>query len=239
MPMNNAMANSIPPAGAYFLRSGYRRAAEVAAVVFTVSVAVAADDSVMLTLAGMLQVGGSLGLAMLVVITQARLTAAAKPPEGVTVMVDVFPDPAPGLIVRLPLFVSVKLGLAGAVTETFTTVFAVIVPVAASVPVIVIAYAPGVVVAVVPTVSVPLTDEEPVTSRLDGTVQVAGLVAAIGAVVIAQARLMTPTKLFVGVAVIVAVLAVVAPPTIEREPLLESVNFEGLTSITTVPLEPV
>lgn len=106
-----------------------------AAVELTVSVAVAADEPVTLTLDGMLQVGGSLGLAMLVVTAHVKATAAANPPEGVTVMVAVFPDTTPGAMVRLPLFVSAKLGLAGAVTVTLTLVLAIIFPVAASVPV--------------------------------------------------------------------------------------------------------
>jgi hypothetical protein len=84
----------------------------VAAVEFTVRVAVTADAPVTLTLDGMVQVGTSFGLVRLVVTAQVRLTAAANPPEGVTVMVEVFPDTAPGLMLRLPLFVSAKLGLA-------------------------------------------------------------------------------------------------------------------------------
>jgi hypothetical protein len=111
----------------------------VAAVEFTVSVAVAADAPVMLTLDGTLHVGGSLGLAMLVATAHVRLTAAVNPPDGVTEMMDVFPDVAPGETVRLPLFVRAKLGLAGAVIVRFTTVLAVMVPVATSVPVTVMA----------------------------------------------------------------------------------------------------
>ena len=112
----------------------------VAAVVFTVSVAIAAAAPLMFTLDGILHVGGSLGFVMLVVTAQVRFTVDAKPPEGVTVTVAVFPEVAPGEIVRLPLLVSAKAGFpAGAVTVTLTTVFALIVPVAASVPVTVIA----------------------------------------------------------------------------------------------------
>lgn len=71
-----------------------------------------------------------------VVTAQLRFTVAAKPPEGVTVIVAVLPEVAPGAMVRLPLFVNVKLGLTGAgVTETFTFVVSIIVRVAASVPV--------------------------------------------------------------------------------------------------------
>lgn len=111
----------------------------MAAVEFTVSVADAAAVPVMLTLAGMLHVGGSLGLAMLVVTAQLRLTAAANPPEGVTVMVAVLPVTAPGATVKFPLLLNAKLGFGGAVTVTFTVVLAVTVPEAASVPDTVIA----------------------------------------------------------------------------------------------------
>jgi len=211
----------------------------VAAVVFTVSVAVLTEEPVLLTLVGMLQVGGSLGLGMLVVTAQVRLTAPAKPPEGVTVIVDVFPDAAPGLTVIPPLLVSAKLGVGGVVTATFTTVLAVIFPVAASVPVTVIAYAPAVVAVVVATVSVPLTDADPVMSTLAGTLHVAGLVGDAGSAVTAQLRLMTPVKLFVGAAAMLTVLAAVAPATRVRPPLLVSVNFDGLTAIWIVPVDPV
>lgn len=144
MQKKTAIAKEAPPAAPKNLWSallgfGCRRAAVVAAVELTVSVVVAAVEAATVTLDGIAQVGGSLGLAILVVTAQVRLTEAAKPPDGVTVMVAVFPDAAPGAMVRLPLFVSAKLGLAGAVTVTFTLVLAEIFPVAASVPVMVIA----------------------------------------------------------------------------------------------------
>jgi hypothetical protein len=139
MPKSNAIARTAPLPEAQNPWSGRVRRAAVAAVEFTVSVAVVADAPVMLTLDGRMQVGGSLGLTMLVVTAQERLTAAANPPEGVTVMVEVFPVVAPGERVRSPLFARANAGLgAGAVTLTFTAVLAVIVPVAASVPVTVI-----------------------------------------------------------------------------------------------------
>ena len=140
MPKNKTMARATPLPEPQIPWSDRMRAAVVAAVEFTVSVAVAADAPVIFTLDGMLQVGGSSGAAILVVTAQERLTAAANPPEGVRVMVEVFPAVAPGEIVRLPLLESAKAGLAaGAITVTFTVVLAVIVPVAASVPVTVIA----------------------------------------------------------------------------------------------------
>jgi len=88
-------------------------------------------------------------------------------------------------------------------------------------------------------VSVPLADEELVISRLGGTAHVAGLLAPVGCPVTAQLRLMTPTKLFVGDAVMVAVFAVAAPAIRENGPLLANVNFDGLTLITIVPVDPV
>jgi hypothetical protein len=140
MPMNSTMARTAPlPEPAIPWRDRVN-ADVVAAVEFTVSVAVAAEAPVMLTLDGTLQVGGSLGLVIVVVTAQVRLTAAANPPAGVTVIVEVSPLVAPGAMLRLPLLESANAGFpAGAVTVTFTVVLAVIVPVAASVPVTVIA----------------------------------------------------------------------------------------------------
>lgn len=94
-------------------------------------------------------------------------------------------------------------------------------------------------VAVVATVSAPVAAEDPVMSTVDDTMQVAGLEAAVGSDVTAHTRLMTPTKLFVGEAVMVAVFAVAAPATRESGPLLASVNFDGFTLITIVPVDPV
>lgn len=76
-------------------------------------------------------------------------------------------------------------------------------------------------------------------SRLEGTAQVAGLTADAGSVVTVQLKLMVPTKLFVGEAVMVAELAVLAPAVKVMGPLLARVNFDGLTLMTIVAVEPV
>jgi hypothetical protein len=113
----------------------------VEAVVVTVSVAVTAELPLMVTEAGMLQVGISVGFAMLVVTAQERSTAPVKPFDGVTVIFAVLPLVAPGLSVIEPLLLNVKLPatVVPLVTVTFTTVVSVIFPVVASVPVTVTA----------------------------------------------------------------------------------------------------
>ena len=73
-------------------------------------------------------VGGSLGLEMLVVTAQVRLTELLKPPDGVTLIVDVFPLVAPGLTVMLPLLVSVNVDAAAGFTVTLTVVVCTSVP---------------------------------------------------------------------------------------------------------------
>jgi hypothetical protein len=69
----------------------------VAAVVFTVSVAVCAAEPVMVIEDGMLHMAGWLAATGL--IEQLRLIAPVNPPDGVNVMVDVFPVVAPGTTV--------------------------------------------------------------------------------------------------------------------------------------------
>jgi hypothetical protein len=71
--------------------------AEVAAVVFTVSVVVCATAPVIVAVARTPHVAGS--LAATGVIAQLRLTAPVNPPDGVNVMVEVFPVVAPGATV--------------------------------------------------------------------------------------------------------------------------------------------
>jgi hypothetical protein len=71
--------------------------AEVAAVVLTVRVVVCAVEPLMVTAAGMVHVAGSLAAGG--VIAQLRLITPVNPLEGVNVMVDVFPDVAPGTTV--------------------------------------------------------------------------------------------------------------------------------------------
>ena len=108
----------------------------VAAVLFTVSVAVAALVPETVTEAGTLQVGALVGLTMLVVTAQERLTWPVKPPEGEALMVEVLPVVAPGAMVIPPLLLRLNPASAEVpVTVTLTLVVAVILPVVASTPV--------------------------------------------------------------------------------------------------------
>jgi hypothetical protein len=81
-------------------------------------------------------------------------------------------------------------------TVTFTTVVEVSAP---EVPVTVMAYDPGVVVAVVTALSTEVSAPAPVMSTESGlrsaVVQVSGFAAPAGAVVTAQVRFTTPVKL--------------------------------------------
>lgn len=124
---------TLPPARKRGLAEG-RSALLEAAVVLTVKVAVAAPAPLIVTEDGIVQVGGSTGLEMLVLTAQVRFTWPVKPPEGVTLIVVVLPVVAPGATVMFPLLLSAKPGRI-IVTVTFTEVLAVIVPVAASAPV--------------------------------------------------------------------------------------------------------
>ncbi len=111
-------------------------AALVAAVEFMVSVAVCAALLVMLTEdEESEQVTGSTAEAGAVVTEHARLTAPVKPPDGVAVMVAVFPLAAPGAMVSGPLLESAKAPAPAPpppVTVTVDVVEAVMAPVAAS-----------------------------------------------------------------------------------------------------------
>jgi hypothetical protein len=71
--------------------------AELAAVVFTVRVAVCTAVPLMVTEAGMSHVAGSLAAAG--VMAQVRLIVPVNPPDGVKVIADVFPAVAPGVTV--------------------------------------------------------------------------------------------------------------------------------------------
>jgi hypothetical protein len=100
------------------LSSGLR-APVVAAVVLTVRVAVAADTPVMFTdIGAIVHVGGAVGLVKAVATAQLRLTVPVKPPNGVIVMVAVFPVVAPGATVMPPLLLNAKPGLDAWVTLT-------------------------------------------------------------------------------------------------------------------------
>jgi hypothetical protein len=135
MPKSSTVANAAPDMPNVV---DVRTAALVDPVVAMVTVEVAAAVPLTAIDAGMEQVGGSLGLLMLVVTAQVRLICPVKPLEGVAVMVAELPVVAPALMVRAPLLVSAKVPLAPddpPVTVTLTAVVEVVLPVLASVPV--------------------------------------------------------------------------------------------------------
>ena len=109
MPKKNTIARAVPPADGQNSFIGLF-CAVVGAVVDIVKVDVGAVVPLIVTEAGLrAQVAGSvapLGPATV----QVRAIAPVNPPDGVTVIVDVFPLIAPGLTLMLPLFVSAKLG---------------------------------------------------------------------------------------------------------------------------------
>jgi hypothetical protein len=76
-------------------------------VVFTVSAAVTAPLPVIVTDAGTVHVGGVVALG---VTLQDMLTVPVKPPDGVTVITEVFPVVAPRVTLMLPPLLRVKLG---------------------------------------------------------------------------------------------------------------------------------
>lgn len=81
------------------------RAPLVAAAVETARVLITAAVPEMLGAEGEReQPGASLTLVMLVVSAQVRFTFPVNPPEGVTLIVEVFPAVAPGATLILPLF---------------------------------------------------------------------------------------------------------------------------------------
>ena len=98
---------------------GYTRAAEVGAVVETVRTAVPAVVPVMLTgvVDPKLKLGGYWAPGGLDVRAAVNATLPTKPPAGVTEMVDVFPEVAPGATVTT-VPVTVKLGFTAVVTVT-------------------------------------------------------------------------------------------------------------------------
>ena len=98
---------------------GWTRSAIVAGVVEIVSVAVPAAVLVMVTglVDPKLKVGGYSVPAGLEVTTAVRATLPVKPPAGVTVIEDVFPEVAPfAIVTAVPLIV--KLELTAVVTVT-------------------------------------------------------------------------------------------------------------------------
>jgi hypothetical protein len=97
MVKSSSPATAIVPPTVRNLFSGRSRALVVAAVVFTVSVLVAADDEVTSTVLAIEHVGTFVAPVGLVVTLHAMLTLPVNPPAGVTEIVDVFPVVAPGV----------------------------------------------------------------------------------------------------------------------------------------------
>lgn len=151
---------------------GWAAAVEGAALVM-VSVALTGEPPVMLTDEGRLQVGATTLFVVGEVSWQVRLTWPAKPPDGVTVMVEVLPVVAPGAMVRLPLFVSEKDG--SDCTVNVVVVEAVMLALLSSVAVILRVYVPRDVEVEVPIGTNPPEAEFPEIVAKPGT-QVGGLV---------------------------------------------------------------
>jgi len=168
-------------------------------------------------------VAGLVGLEGVVVTAQVSPTVDVNAFTGATVIVAVLPEVAPTPKVIGPLLLSVKLGTPSTVTPT--AVLPVTLPVAASLPVTVALYDPGVVDAVVVTITVDVCAPVPVMSTVGPAVQVAGLLAATG--VTAQVRSTTPVNPYDGVTVTVPESPVAAPATKLSAPLLVSAIAGG------------
>jgi hypothetical protein len=97
----------------------------VAAVVLTVNVEVC--DGV-IEAGDRPHVGGSLAPEGLDVIAHVKAIEPLNPPDGITLIVEVFPLVAPGLTVMLPLLVSVNVDAAAGFTVTLTVVVCTSVP---------------------------------------------------------------------------------------------------------------
>jgi hypothetical protein len=90
----------------------------VVAVVVTVTTAVAEAPLILKEGALTEHVGGAVGLTKAVVTEQLSATVPVNPPEGVTVIVDVFPVVAPAATVIPPLLLRAKLAFDTAPTVT-------------------------------------------------------------------------------------------------------------------------
>ena len=102
-PKSRRQANAAPPLSQPLPNAfGRCKAAELDAVVDTVSVAVAAEAPVIETgeVEPKLKVGSSEAPAGVLVSAAVRVTLPVNPPAGVTVIVEVFPVVAPGGTVR-------------------------------------------------------------------------------------------------------------------------------------------
>ena len=120
MPNNNRKANATPLAADQGTpgRLGKARAELVGAVVAMVRVAAPAVAPLMFTglVEPKLKVGEYWAPVGLEVIAAESATLPVKPPVGVTVIVEVFPEVAPGAT-ETPVPVRAKVGFAGVVTE--------------------------------------------------------------------------------------------------------------------------
>jgi hypothetical protein len=120
MPNSNRQANATPPAADHGTpgRLGKARAELVGAVVEMVRVAVPAVAPSMLTglVEPKLKVGGYWAPVGLEVTAAVSVTLPVKPPAGVTVIVEVLPDAAPG-DTESAVPVTAKVGFTGAATE--------------------------------------------------------------------------------------------------------------------------
>ena len=125
-----------------------------------------------------------------VVDEHVRLITPVKPFDGVTVIADVVLVPGPAITAATEL--SAKPGGGGAMTVTGITVEAVILPVAASVPVTNSEYSPAVVVEVESTFTVAVVAVVPVMFAFAG-VHV-GVETAFDGPVMTQVKLTAPVK---------------------------------------------
>lgn len=131
MPKKQTSASAVPPAEGQKNFAGLSAGLFmelVAAVVLTVSVEVSAPAVIETDVGASVHVGASIAPDGLDVTEQDRLTAPVNEFFGVTVIVDVFPEVAPGLTEMFPLLVRAKVGAAAAVTVTLTVVLDVIAP---------------------------------------------------------------------------------------------------------------
>jgi hypothetical protein len=114
IPNSSTLAKAADPLPKKKSLSGRTDLLLVVAVVSAVNVVVAAVVPVMLTEVEVPpvpkeQVAGLVALATPLVTAQVRLTWPVNPPEGITLIVEVLPVVAPGLMVMFPLLLSVKL----------------------------------------------------------------------------------------------------------------------------------
>jgi hypothetical protein len=174
-------------------------------------------------------VAGLVGLEGVLVTAHASATLDVKLFTDATVIVAVLPALRPAPNVIGPLLVNAKPGTPS--TVTLTAVDPVTFPVAASAPDTVAVYDPGVVAAVVITVTVEVCAPVPVMVTAGPTVQLGGL-TGVTVEVTTQLRLTMPVNPYDGVTVTVAVSPVVDPAMKLRAPLLVSAIAGGGGAVT-------